>query len=74
MTTATFTADINNFVSQHINKEQNSIEVEGQMASVLIERELDRNIAEARQEYKEGKGVILNEEYISKFTAELAKE
>ena len=71
---STITSKLDSFIKNQTIKGQNTVETEKQIASILAERELDRNIAEARQEYREGKGVIIDKNYIKNFANKLAEE
>ena len=71
---STLTTELDHFVQNHTLKGRNTIETERKIASVLAERELDRNIAEARAQIARGEGVEVTDEWIEDFIGNLAKE
>lgn len=48
-------------------------EAQKELASKLAEMELDKNIAEAREDYKNGRYKTLDDNYINDFTSKMAK-
>ena len=71
---STLTTEFDKFVQSHSTNGNNTIETERQIASVLAERELDRNLALAEEDIKAGRYTVVNEKTTEEFMNRLAKK
>ena len=72
----TTTNVIDELVSKQVNSGLSSskAEAEQQLMANLVEREIDRRIAQGRQDIKEGKFTPVNEQTTAEFTCRLSKQ
>ena len=72
----TTTSVIDEFISKQMDSgvSQSKVEAEKKLMDELVERELDRKIAKGKEDIREGKFTVVNEQTTAEFVSQLSKK